>query len=67
MATKLSNGNLYDLKNNYRTETPHYFYMVKPIGINLMQLIRKAKETGEEKIVRMPECYRGYFKKWKWE
>ena len=67
---KLNIINLYELKNQYRTETANYIYTANPCGINAYQLLRRKKPTlksSETEIVKMPEIYRGFFKKWRWE
>ena len=66
---KLNVVNLYELKNHYKTETTNYIYVAKPYGIGVYQLLRKGKKMPKDsksEIVRMPEIYRGFFKKWRW-
>lgn len=66
---KLNVVNLYELKNHYRTETANYIYVAKPYGIGVYQLLRKNKKMPKDsksEIIRMPEIYRGFFKKWRW-
>ena len=64
---KLNITNLYELKNLYRTETAHYVYVTQPQGIGVYRLLRRRKKGSEAEVVRMPEIYRGFFKKWRWE
>lgn len=64
---KLNITNLYELKNFYRTETAHYVYVAQPQGIEVYRLSRRRKKESGAEIVRMPEIYRGFFKKWRWE
>lgn len=64
---KLNITNLYELKNLYRTETAHYVYVAQPKGIGVYCLLRRKKNESGSEIVRMPEIYRGFFKKWRWE
>ena len=64
---KLNTTNLYELKNLYRTETAHYVYVAQPQGIGIYRLLRRRKKEPGSEIVRMPEIYRGFFKKWRWE
>lgn len=64
---KLNITNLYELKNLYRTETAHYVYETQPQGIGVYRLLRRRKKESGAEIVRMPEIYRGFFKKWRWE
>ena len=64
---KLNITNLYELKNLYRTETAHYVYVAQPQGIGVYRLLRRSKKESGAEIVRMPEIYRGFFKKWRWE
>lgn len=64
---KLNITNLYELKNLYRTETAHYVYVAQPQGIGVYRLLRRRKKKSGAEIVRMPEIYRGFFKKWRWE
>lgn len=66
---KLNIVNLYELKNHYKTETANYIYTARPCGINVYQLLRKHKTSmtnSKVEAVRMPEIYRGFFKKWRW-
>lgn len=66
---KLNATNLFELKNFYRTETANYIYMVEPLGVDIYRLLRRNKtadETVKNEAVKMPEIYRGYFKKWRW-
>lgn len=66
---KLNVVNLYELKNHYKTETANYIYIAKPCGIGVYQLLRKNKKMPKDlkpEIIRMPEIYRGFFKKWRW-
>ena len=64
---KLNITNLYELKNLYRTETAHYVYMAQPQGIGVYRLLRRRKKESGSEVIRMPEIYRGFFKKWRWE
>lgn len=64
---KLNITNLYELKNLYWTETAHYVYVAQPQGIGVYRLLRRRKKESRAEIVRMPEIYRGFFKKWRWE
>lgn len=64
---KLNITNLYELKNLYRTETAHYVYVAQPQGIGVYRLLRRRKKESGTESVRMPEIYRGFFKKWRWE
>ena len=64
---KLNITNLYELKNLYRTETAHYVYVAQPQGIGVYRLLRRRKKESVTEIVRMPEIYRRFFKKWRWE
>ena len=64
---KLNITNLYELKNLYRTETAHYVYVVQPQGIGVYRLLRQRKKGSGSEVVRMPDIYRGFFKKWRWE
>lgn len=64
---KLNITNLYELKNLYQTETAHYVYEAQPQGIGTYRLLRRRKKESGAEIVRMPEIYRGFFKKWRWE
>lgn len=64
---KLNITNLYELKNLYQTETAHYVYMAQPQGTGVYRLLRRRKKESGAEIVRMPEIYRGFFKKWRWE
>ena len=64
---KLNITNLYELKNLYRTETAHYVYVAQPQGIGVYRLLRRRKKESVSEVVRMPEIYRGFFKKWRWE
>lgn len=64
---KLNITNLYELKNLYRTETAHYVYVAQPQGIGVYRLLRRSKKESGAEVVRMPEIYRGFFKKWRWE
>lgn len=64
---KLNVTNLYELKSLYRTETAHYVYVAQPQGIGVYRLLRRRKKESGAEIVRMPEIYRGFFKKWRWE
>ena len=66
---RLNTTNLYELKTFYRTETANYIYMVEPLGVDIYRLIRRSKtadKTTKNEAVKMPEIYRGYFKKWRW-
>lgn len=66
---RLNATNLYELKTFYRTETANYIYMVEPLGVGIYRLIRRNKtadKTTKNEAVKMPEIYRGYFKKWRW-
>lgn len=66
---KLNATNLYELKTFYRTETAKYIYMVEPLGVDIYRLIRRRKtadKTTKNEAVKIPEIYRGYFKKWRW-
>lgn len=66
---RLNATNLYELKTFYRTETANYIYMVEPLGVGIYRLIRRTKtadKTTKNEAVKMPEIYRGYFKKWRW-
>lgn len=66
---KLNIGNLSELKLRYSTKTTNYIYVVEPYGIGVYRLFqRKITEpgSGTVKAVKMPEIYRGYFKKWRW-
>ena len=66
---KLNIANLYELKTFYRTETANYIYMVEPLGVDIYRLIKRSKtadKTTKNEVVKMPEVYRGYFKKWRW-
>lgn len=66
---RLNATNLYELKTFYRTETANYIYMVEPLGVDIYRLIRRRKaadKTTKNEAVKMPEIYRGYFKKWRW-
>ena len=66
---RLNATNLYELKTFYRTETANYIYMVEPLGVDIYRLIRRNKtadKTTKNEAVKMPEIYRGYFKKWRW-
>lgn len=69
MAIKLNMNNLYELKEQFITETPNYTYVAEPIGISCYRLKRYGKKETENqaKICLMPDIYRPYFKKWKWE
>ena len=69
MAVKLNVKNLYELDKNYKTETAHYTYYAEPTGINCFRLMRENNSNGTNQIeaVRMPDIYRPYFKKKKWE
>ena len=64
---KLNITNLYELKSLYRTETAHYVYTAQPQGIGVYRLLRRRKKESGAEVVRMPEIYRGFFKKWRWE
>ena len=64
---KLNITNLYELKNLYPTETAHYVYVAQPQGIGAYRLLRRRKKGSGSEVVRMPEIYRGFFKKWRWE
>lgn len=64
---KLNITNLYELRHLYRTETAHYVYVAQPQGIGAYRLLRRRKKESEIEIVKMPEIYRGFFKKWRWE
>lgn len=64
---KLNINNLYELRNLYRTETAHYVYVAQPQGIGVYRLLRRRKKESVVEIVKMPEIYRGFFKKWRWE
>lgn len=67
---KLNVVNLYELKNRYRTETANYIYMIEPLEVDIYRLVRRSKaanKTAKSETVKMPEIYRGYFKKnWRW-
>lgn len=66
---RLNATNLYELKTFYRTETANYIYMVEPLGVDIYRLIRRSKtadKTAKNEAVKIPEIYRGYFKKWRW-
>lgn len=64
---KLNTFNLYELRHLYRTETANYIYVAEPRGIGVYRLLRRKKKTAEIEIVKMPEIYRRFFKKWRWE
>lgn len=64
---KLNITNLYELKSLYRTETANYIYVAQPQGIGVYRLLRRRKKESVAEIVKMPEIYRGFFKKWRWE
>ena len=64
---KLNITNLYELRHLYRTETANYVYVVQPQGIGVYRLLRRRKKESGVEIVRMPEIYRGFFKKWRWK
>ena len=64
---KLNINNLYELRNLYRTETANYIYVAQPQGIGVYRLLRRRKKESVVEIVKMPEIYRGFFKKWRWE
>lgn len=66
---RLNATNLSELKTFYKTETANYIYMVEPLGVDIYRLIRRNKtadKTTKNEAVKMPEIYRGYFKKWRW-
>ena len=66
---RLNVVNLYELKTFYRTETANYIYTIEPLGVDIYRLIRRGKAAGKttkNEVVKMPEIYRGYFKKWRW-
>lgn len=63
---KLNTFNLYELRYLYRTETANYVYAVEPRGIGAYRLLRRKKKSKEIEEVKMPEIYRGFFKKWRW-
>lgn len=66
---RLNATNLYELKTFYKTETANYIYMAEPLGVDIYRLIRRSKtvdKTTKNEAVKMPEIYRGYFKKWRW-
>lgn len=64
---KLNTFNLYELRHLYRTETANYIYAAEPREIGVYRLLRRRKKTAEIETVKMPEIYRGFFKKWRWE
>lgn len=64
---KLNTFNLYELRHLYRTETANYIYVVDPRKINTYRLLRRRKKSEEIETVKMPEIYREFFKKWRWE
>lgn len=63
---KLNTFNLYELKHLYRTETANYIYVAEPCEIGVYRLLRRRKKSTEIEEVKMPEIYRGFFKKWRW-
>ena len=69
MTIKLNMNNLYELKKRFTTETPNYIYIAEPIGIFCYRLKRYGKKEtkNQAEICVMPDIYRSYFKKWKWE
>lgn len=69
MKIKLTTRNLFELKEQFITETPNYTYIAEPIGIFYYRLKRYGKKETEKQaeICVMPDIYRPYFKKWKWE
>lgn len=69
MAVKLNVKNLYELDKNYKTETANYIYCAEPTGINCFRLTRENRLDGISQVeaVQMPDIYRPYFKKKKWE
>ena len=64
---KLNIFNLHELRCLYRTETANYVYAAEPREIGVYRLLRRRKKSTEVEVVRMPEIYRGFFKKWRWE
>jgi hypothetical protein len=40
--------------------------VAEPREIGVYRLLRRRKKSTKIKEVKMPEIYRGFFKKWRW-